>query len=202
MSLRRLSLLAAVLLITATVVASAARAQTAPITDFTLKRADNSTIALSSLSGRKAVVVVFTNPGCAFSRVYQNRLDALSAAYSSQGVEFLLVEAPIRTMDQAAAGTDVSKVKIKSSGAEPAVLTDEGLKALGLLGVSKTNEAVVLQPVAGGFTIRYRGGIDDNPQMETNVKEAYLKNAIDAVLAGKTAPMAEKLASGCLIKKN
>ncbi|RAK67113.1 redoxin domain-containing protein [Hymenobacter edaphi] len=202
MSFRRLSLLAAALLLTATVVVTSARAQTAVISDFTLKRADNSALTLSSLNGRKAVVVVFTNPGCAFSRVYQSRLTDLSSAYAGQGVEVLLVAAPIRLMDQPAEGSDVSKIKVKTTGAEPAVLTDDDMKTATLLGVNRTSEAVVLQPVAGGYTIRYRGAIDDNPQMESNVQEAYLKNAIDAVLAGQKAAIANKPASGCIIKKN
>ncbi|WP_165903706.1 redoxin family protein [Hymenobacter gummosus] len=201
MSFRRLSLLAAVLLITATVVVTSARAQTALVTDFTLKRADNSALTLSSLTGRKAVVVVFTNPGCPFSRLYQSRLNALSSAYAAQGVEFLLVTAPIN-LEQTADALDADKLKVKTSGDAGSPFTDEGLKTAALLGVSKTPEAVVLQPVAGGFTVRYRGAIDDNPQMESYVKDRYLKSAIDAVLAGQTAAIAEKRASGCLIKKN
>jgi thiol-disulfide isomerase/thioredoxin len=202
MSFRRLSLLAAVLLITATVVVTSARAQTALITDFTLKRADNSALTLTSLNGRKAVVVVFTNPGCAFSRVYQNRLTALSNTYGGQGVEFLFVTAPTILDQTATDALETGKMKVKTSAAEPAALTDEGLKTATLLGVTKTPEAVVLQPVSGGFTVRYRGAIDDNPQMESNVNQHYLQSAIDAVLAGQTATIADKRASGCLIKKN
>lgn len=200
MSLRRLSLLAAALLLTATVVVGTARAQSTSVSDFTLKRADNSALALSSLSGRKAVVVVFTNPGCPFSRLYQNRLAALSSAYGAE-VEFLLVTAPIN-LEQAAETLDADKVKIKTSGSLEAGLIDEGLKAAALLGVSKTPEAVVLQPNGGSFAIRYRGAIDDNPQMEAYVKERFLKGAIDAVLAGQASGLSEKRASGCLIKKN
>ena len=39
-------------------------------------------------------------------------------------------------------------------------LTDASQQVAGLLGVSKTAEAVVLEPAAGGFAIRYRGAID------------------------------------------
>ncbi|OON69191.1 hypothetical protein B0919_10095 [Hymenobacter sp. CRA2] len=178
-----------------------ARAQTALVSDFTLKRADNSAVSLSSFTGRKAVVVVFTNPACPFSRLYQSRLSSLSSTYAAQGVEFLFVTAPIN-LEQTAETLNSDKLKVKTSGADVSYLTDEGLKAISLLGVTKTPEAVVLQPVAGGFTVRYRGAIDDNPQMEAYAKEHYLKSAIDAVVAGQSAAIAEKRASGCLIKRN
>ncbi|MCC3157235.1 redoxin domain-containing protein [Hymenobacter sp. 15J16-1T3B] len=201
MSFRRLSLLAAALLLTATVVVTSARAQTAVISDFTLKRADNSALTLSSLSGRKAVVVVFSNAACPFSRLYQGRLTELTSAYAGRGVEFLFVTAPIN-LEQTAETLDTDKLKVKTSGADVAYLTDEGLKTVALLGVTKTPEVVVLQPGSGGFTVRYRGAIDDNPQMEAYAKDHYLKNALDAVLAGQAAAVSEKRASGCLIKKN
>lgn len=201
MSFRRLSLLAAALLLTATVAVTAARAQTAPITDFTLKRADNSAVTLSSLAGRKAVVVVFTNPGCAFSRLYQGRLNALTEAYAGQNVEFLFVTVPIN-LELTAEDLNAEKLKIKTTGADGPYLTDEGLKAASLLGVTKAPEAVVLQPVSGGFAVRYRGAVDDNPQMEAYVKQRYLKAALDGVLAGSATSVADHRASGCLIKKN
>lgn len=201
MSFRRLSLLAAALLLTATVVATAARAQSGQVSDFTLKRADNSALTLSSLNGRKAVVVVFANPACPFSRLYQNRLAELTSSYAGRGVEFLFVTAPIN-LEQTAADLDADKLKVKTTGADVAYLTDEGLKTATLLGVTKTPEVVVLQPAGGSFALRYRGAIDDNPQMEAYVKDRYLRGALDAVLAGQAAPVAEKRASGCLIKRN
>ncbi|AYA38687.1 thioredoxin family protein [Hymenobacter oligotrophus] len=202
MSFRRLTLLTAALLLTAAALATTARAQTALVTDFSLTKANNTSLNLSSLASSKAVVVVFTNPACPFSRLYQNRLGALSSSYASRGVEFLFVTAPIN-IEQTAEALDADKLKVKTSaGPELQYLTDEGLKTAALLGVSKTPEAVVLQPAAGGFVVRYRGAIDDNPQMESYAKDRYLKNALDAVLAGHNAPIAEKRASGCLIKKN
>jgi len=49
--------------------------------------------------------------------------------------------------------------------------------------------------------VRYKGAIDDNPQVEAYVKEAYLARALDNVLAGRPAGGADKRAAGCLIKR-
>ncbi|ALW85393.1 hypothetical protein AUC43_09980 [Hymenobacter sedentarius] len=193
MSFRRISILAAVALLAITLAVSTARAQTgSPIADFTLKTASNADVALKSYAGNKAVVVVFLNPACAFSRLYQERLASLSSSYRAKGVEFLFINVPIN-LD--APGTAAP------GEVELPTLTDPSLQVSNLLGVTKTAEAVVLEPNSGGFIVRYRGAIDDNPQVASNVQQHYLKQVLDNVLAGRPAGVAERRAAGCLIKR-
>lgn len=193
MSLRRISILAAVALLAVTLAVGVARAQTGnTVADFTLKTATNTEVSLKSYSGNKAVVVVFLNPSCAFSRLYQERLASLSSTYRAKGVEFLFINVPIN-LD--APGTAAP------GEVELPTLTEANQQVSNLLGVSKTAEAVVLVPSAGGFAIRYRGAIDDNPQVPSNVQQPYLKQVLDNVLAGRPAGVADKRAAGCLIKR-
>lgn len=202
MSLRRISIIAAAALLFCTVAVSAARAQgSRSVSDFSLKTSTNTEVALKSYAGRKAVVVVFVNPTCAFSKLYQSRLTALSNEYSAKGVEFLFINTPINLEASADAG-DAEKLKIKTTGgADMPLLTDEGQKVSSLLGATKTPEVVLLQPAGDGFAVRYKGAIDDNPQVENYVKERYLAQALDNVLAGRPAGVADKRAAGCLIKR-
>jgi len=192
-SFRRISLIAAVALLAVTMAVGVARAQTGnSVADFTLKTAANADVSLKSYAGNKAVVVVFLNPACAFSRLYQERLASLSNGYRSRGVQFLFINVPIN-LD--APGTAVP------GEVELPTLTDASQQVSNLLGVSKTAEAVVLQPEGGSFAIRYRGAIDDNPQVAANVKEPYLRQVLDNVLAGRPAGVEGKRAAGCLIKR-
>ncbi len=193
MSFRRISILTAVALLAMTLAVGVARAQTgAPIADFTLKTAANTDVTLKSYAGNKAVVVVFLNPACAFSRLYQERLASLSSAYRGRNVQFLFINVPIN-LD--APGTAAP------GEVELPTLSDASQRVSTLLGVNKTAEAVVLEPVAGGFAIRYRGAIDDNPQVAASVQQPYLKQVLDNVLAGRPAGVADKRAAGCLIKR-
>jgi peroxiredoxin len=193
MSFRRISILAAVALLAVTLAVGVARAQTGTtVADFTLKTAANADVALKSYANDKAVVVVFLNPACAFSRLYQERLASLSSNYRSRGVQFLFINVPIN-LD--APGTAAP------GEVELPTLTDASQQVATLLGVSKTAEAVVLQPAAGGFAIRYRGAIDDNPQVAGSVQQFYLKQVLDNVLAGRPAGIEGKRAAGCLIKR-
>jgi peroxiredoxin len=203
MSLRRISIITAAALLFCTVAVSVARAQgSRSVADFSLKNSANTEVALKSFAGRKAVVVVFVNPNCAFSRLYQNRLSTLASGYSGRGVEFLFIDTPIN-LEASADGTDAEKLKIKTTGgADIPLLVDEGQKVSAMLGATKTPEAILLQPVGDGFAVRYKGAIDDNAQVEAYVKERYLQQALDNVLAGRPAGVADKRAAGCLIKQN
>lgn len=202
MSLRRLSIITAAALLCCTVAVSVARAQgSRSVTDFSLKNGANAEVALKSYAGSKAVVVVFVNPACAFSKLYQGRLSALNTAYAGQGVQFLFINTPINLEASTEAG-DAEKLKIKTTdGADLPLLTDDGQKVSALLGATKTPEVVLLQPVGDGFAVRYKGAIDDNPQVEAYVKEKYLEQALGNVLAGRPAGVPDKRAAGCLIKK-
>jgi thiol-disulfide isomerase/thioredoxin len=193
MSFRRISIVAAVALLALTLAVGTARAQGGgTVSDFTLKTAANADVSLKSYAGDKAVVVVFLNPACAFSRLYQERLASLSSAYRGRGVQFLFINVPIN-LD--APGTAAP------GEVELPTLTDASQQVANQLGVSKTAEAVVLQPAGGSFAIRYRGAIDDNPQVAGSVQQYYLKQVLDNVLAGRPAGVEAKRAAGCLIKR-
>ena len=189
MSLRKFSLYVAAALLLTTATASRARAQSSTVSDFTVQKSGGGSTSLSAYAGQKAVVVVFLNPACAFTRLYQERLAALSSAYGGRGVQFLLVNVPINL--DAAEG---------SGGGSLATFTDDGA-ASAALGISKTTEAVVLQPAGGSFAVRYRGAIDDNPQVASGVQQHYLQQVLDNLLAGRAAGVGDKRAAGCLIKR-
>jgi hypothetical protein len=187
MLLRKIPLFLAAALLVATVTVGIARGQGGNVTDFTVQKNGGGSTSLSSYSGQKAVVVIFMNPACAFTRLYQERLAALSSAYSGRGVQFMFVNVPIN-LDAGEGGSSL------------ATFSDEGA-ASAALGVSKTTEAVVLQPSGGGFAVRYRGAIDDNPQVASGVQQHYLQQVLDNVLAGRPAGVVDKRAAGCLIKR-
>ena len=190
MSIPRLTILAAVALLAATLLIGRAQAQT--VSDFTLKTAANADVSLRSYSGKKAVVVVFLNPACAFSRLYQDRLSALNGRYGGQGVQFLFINVPIN-LDAAGSAAP--------GDATLPTLTDPGAEACAALGVSKTAEAVVLQPEGSGFVVRYRGAIDDNPQVASSAQQKYVQQVLDNLLAGRAGGVEGKRAAGCLIKR-
>lgn len=156
-----------------------------PVKDFTV---------LADYSSTKALVVVFMNRNCPNSRLYENRVSNLASSYAAKGVNFLFVNAPLSMQDP---GQDnvAGDSKLK-------MVADNDQKLSRQFGATRTPEAFVLQNTNGNFILQYKGAIDDNPQLESSVKEPFLRNAVDAVLAGRAVATPEKRAIGCMIKRN
>lgn len=165
------------------------------ISNFSLAQESGKTVSLSDYSSSKAVVVIFVNNNCPNSRLYEKRLSSLAATYANQGVSFIFIT-PAISMEQGE-----TPEKVTAALANLTIVPDDRQKVSQQFGATKTPEAFLLQPVNGSFTVKYTGAIDDNPQLESGVKQAYLRHALDAVLTNQTIPVTEKHATGCMIKR-
>ncbi|GAA4444559.1 thioredoxin family protein [Pontibacter saemangeumensis] len=164
------------------------------VADFSLKATNNKNTSLSDFANAKTVVVVFTNNQCPYSKLYEGRLISLASTYAGQGVQFLFVNPGVGDSSETLEAMAAKNYSFP-------YLADEGQRLSKQFGATKTPEAFVLQNSGGEFVLKYKGAIDDNPQVASSVKNYYLKNVIDAVLANKTVATLEKRATGCLIKK-
>ena len=85
----------------------------------------------------------------------------------------------------------------KTNGLGFPILKDEGHKIADRFDAKVTPEAYVIS--AAGELV-YHGQVD-NKQDESSVTQTGLKDALDAVLAGKPVPVAQTRAFGCGIKR-
>ena len=69
------------------------------------------------------------------------------------------------------------------------------------LGATKSPQVFLLKNDGGKFQVVYKGAIDDNAQVEADVRHAYLKDAIDIMLTNQKIATAEVRPVGCTIKK-
>jgi hypothetical protein len=67
-------------------------------------------------------------------------------------------------------------------------------------GATKTPHVFVLKNEGGSFKVAYIGAIDDNSQDPNDVEEAYVVDAVNALLEGKALARTETKAVGCTIK--
>lgn len=163
------------------------------VADFTLKSAQNQSVSLSNFTNAKTVVLVFTNNQCAYAKMYESRLLNLAGSYGAKGVQFIFI-------NPGAGDTGETLQDMAAKQYRP-YLADEGQTISTQFGAMKTPEVFVLHNDNGNFTLKYKGSIDDNPQMESAVKNFYLKNVIDEVLANRNVSPSDKRVTGCLIKK-
>ena len=170
------------------------------ISDFTLQNvSDESTISLSSYSDSKGVVVIFTSNNCPYSKLYENRILELYRAYSGSGLSFILINS---NSPQISPEDQMPKMKSKATKKSYPFpyLADKDQKVSKAFSARKNPEAFLLKPNGSQYHIVYRGSIDDNPQNDRDVQNAYLVNAIERLLQNKPIQMDNSRPVGCMIK--
>jgi len=161
------------------------------IEDFSLPGTDGSVHTLNSLKGKSGSVLIFISVQCPVSNAYNERMEALAQDYGKRGISVIGINANA-TEDAAA---------VKAHAAEKhltfAVLKDPGNKIADRLGATRTPEAYLLD---ANNKLVYHGRID-NSKDASQVDSRELRDAMDAVLAGKPVVKPTAMAFGCTIKR-
>jgi peroxiredoxin len=162
--------------------------------DFTLPAADGGKdVALKDLlATHKAVAVLFIATKCPVSNAYNDRMAALGKEYAARGVALVGINS-----NKAEPAAEVA-AHAKEHGFTFAVVKDPGNKVADAYGATHTPEVYVISPKGD---LLYHGRIDESQDDPKGVKSPDLRNALDAVLAGKPVPVAETKAFGCSIKR-
>lgn len=153
---------------------------------------DDKAHSLSDFEKAKAVVVVFTCNHCPVAAAYEDRLIAIQKEYKDRGVEVVAISVNNGEHDR----LDKMKVRAKEKGFNFPYLHDSTQKSAHAYGAAVTPHVFLLD---GSRKIAYMGSVDDS-QSVNNVKKQYLRNAIDAVLAGKAPETTETRQFGCSVK--
>lgn len=153
---------------------------------------DDQKHGLSELADAKAVVVIFTCNHCPVAQAYEDRLVELAADYKSQGVELVAINVNNMEDDKLPA----MKQRAEAKGYKFAYLYDPSQEIGRAFGATVTPHAFLLD---GKHKLAYAGAIDD--QMEAaKVEKRYLRDAIDAVLAGNKPETDVTKPMGCGIQ--
>jgi len=155
-------------------------------------------LKLNSLDGQavsigldgKTTAVVFVSVQCPVSNAYNGRMKALYSEYKAKGIDFVFVNA--NATESAGAAARHAQANFNFT-----VYKDPDNKVADRLSAQVTPE-VFLFDKSG--KVVYHGSIDDS-QAEARISKRPFKDALDAVVAGKTVPAAESKAFGCSIKR-
>jgi peroxiredoxin len=163
----------------------------AMIDDFKLPDADGAQHTLNSLKGKNGAVIIFIATRCPVSNGYNDRMEKLAEDYQSKGINVIGINS----------NSTEPASEVKSHAAEKhltfAILKDDGNKIADRFGANHTPEAYVID--ASGKLV-YHGRID-NSQNTANITSNDLRDALDAVLAGKPIQKTTSVAFGCSIKR-
>ena len=153
---------------------------------------DDNQHSLADYKDARLLVLVFTCNHCPVAKAYEDRLISLQKQYHGKGVKFVAVNVNNIPDDR----LDKMKVRAKEKGFNFPYLYDESQKMGHDYGALVTPHVFLLDQ---DRKIAYIGAVDDNMQI-AEVKDSYLRDALDALLAAKRPPQEKTLAVGCGIK--
>jgi hypothetical protein len=168
----------------------------APKADVKMKGVDGAWHTIQGVAGEKGTLVLFSCNACPWVKKWEDRISNIGNEYQQKGIGVIM----INSNDPAKVAEDgfeemVARTKAKAFGFPYVVdATSEVARAFG---ATRTPEAFLFD--AKGKLV-YHGAIDDNASDAKAVEVPYLKNALNAVIAGEAIPAAKTKALGCSIK--
>lgn len=150
----------------------------------------------AALSADEVEVQFFVAPDCPIVNSYAPEIERLFHEYQGRGVGFLLVY-PDRDLEE----STVKKHLADYSLTLPFEI-DHKHTRVEAVNATTTPEVVVFDAKGA---VRYRGKIDDRyselGDRKATVSATYLRDAIEALLAGHAPPVTATEPIGCLIEK-
>jgi len=159
--------------------------------DFNLPDADGKDHTLASLKGSKGTVIIFIATKCPVSNGYNERMQKLYADYNSRGINIVGINSNVAEL------APEVKQHATDKGLTFTILKDTGNVIADRFDAQVTPEAYLLD--ASGKLV-YHGRID-NSRAGDAITSSELREAIEAVLAGKSVEKTEAKAFGCSIKR-
>jgi hypothetical protein len=157
---------------------------------------NNQPVSPDTYPSCQGMVIIFTSNSCPYDEYYRKRIEQLSRAYQDK-VPVVLVNShaePNESPEQMAEKARALNIRVP-------YLADKDQSLMTSLNAKKSPEAFLLKNDNGKFTVVYRGSIDDNAQVEADVRHHYLRDAIDIMLTNQKIQTPEVRPVGCNLKK-
>jgi peroxiredoxin len=165
-----------------------------PVPDFTLPDTSGADVPLRS-NGAAATVVVFTCNHCPYALAWHGRINAVAREYAGRGVRTLQI-CPNDAERYPRDAPDAMRARVEAGEFAGPYLHDGSQEVARAWGARVTPDVFVVD--AGG-RLAYRGAPDADHGDES-LAAAWLRGALDAVLAGEAVaePLTEPV--GCSVK--
>jgi peroxiredoxin len=157
-----------------------------------LEGTDDERHSLKDFDDAKAVVIAFICNHCPVAVAYEDRLNALQKDYADKGVRLVAINVNNLEADKLPA----MKKRAEEKGFQFPYLYDPSQQVGRDYGAIVTPHVFLLDSER---RLAYVGPIDDS-QDEANVTTQYLRDAIDATLAGQQPETTNVTPFGCSIK--
>jgi peroxiredoxin len=145
----------------------------------------------AELARQKFTVFVFYAEDCPCMRVHEGRLAELGARYAPSGVRVVLVDS------ETSAEPARDAAEARERGYRFPLLTDADARLARFFGAKFATHAIVVDATGA---VRYSGGIDSDKNVLHADAKPYLRDALEALLAGRTPPVPDREPLGCALQ--
>jgi peroxiredoxin len=167
--------------------------------NFNLLNVDGNYVTLDDFSEAEGFIVIFTCNHCPYSKLYEDRIIELNKTFGPKGYPVVAIN-PNDTIKEPADSYSQMIVRAEEKGFDFPYLLDADQSVAKAYGATRTPHVFVLQKSNNDLVVKYIGAIDDNSKSPDDVDEAYVYNAVNDLLAGKTVSPDFTKAIGCTIK--
>ena len=173
--------------------------------DFSLPATDGKTYSLRDFSAAKVLVIIFSCNHCPTAQAYEERMKQMVTDYNAKGVAIVVISpndpdaVTLGEMGYTDVGDSFEEMKIRAKDKDfnfPYLYDGETSKISMEYGPQATPHVFVFDQER---KLRYTGRIDDGEKPGT-AKTHDTRNAIEALLAGKSVPVEKTKTFGCSIK--
>jgi peroxiredoxin len=162
---------------------------------FDLQGVDGQNHALEDYGDADVLVLIQSCNHCPYVQAWEGRMIELQRDFGDRGVRIVAVNSN-DTDSYPEDSFDEMRARAEREGFNFDYLYDESQEVARELASERTPEVFVFD---GDRRLRYHGAIDDSRD-EGAVSQRYLRDALEAVLAGREPEVTETPAVGCTVK--
>jgi peroxiredoxin len=162
---------------------------------YDLRDTDGRAWPLTGADHAPATVVVFTCNHCPYALAWHDRIADAARDYADRGVRFLAIN-PNDGERYPHDSYEAMQQRVAAEDWPMPYLHDADQQAARAFGAKATPDVFVLDDQG---VVRYRGAPDADHD-DPSLRARWLRDALDAVLAGATPDLAETRPVGCSIK--
>jgi thioredoxin-related protein len=167
-----------------------------PKADVKMMSVKGKEVTLNATKKEKGLLVLFSCNTCPYVKLYENRINNSIALANKLGFGVIVINS-----NEAQRNEEDSFEEMKKYALDKKItcnyVVDKNAELADAFGATRTPQCFLFDKTG----LVYRGAIDDNVKDEAAVETPYLKEALEAVAAGKVIAINSTKSVGCSIKR-
>ncbi len=170
---------------------------TLPMPDHKMEDVSGRSLTLGEAADQNGLLVIFSSNTCPWVMRWESRYLELSTIAKENEIGIIALNSNEEYRDRGDAMDDMIKLARKADYDFPYAL-DKDHEIADAFGASRTPHVFLFNEE---LKLVYAGAIDDNSRSASAVKEHYLKDAIEQLIAGEEVTRTKTESLGCTVKR-